>query len=387
MTVAQHPNRFVAHPARRVRGVLTVPGDKSISHRAVMLGADRRGTNDGSRLSRRRRLRRDAPCARGARRPDTHRRRTVSSRSTVSGRAACERRRRCWTSATRARRFGCWPGLLAGQPFDIELTGDASLRSRPMERVAAPLRRMGAQNRDDATASRRSTSAAAPAAEASTTACRWPARKSSPRCCSRGSMPKASRRVRSPGPTRDHTERMLMAMGVPLTVADEGLTVSFKGPARLAGRRYRRSRRLFVRGVLARGGMPGAPTTCSRSVTSASTRPAPGCSTSCARWAHGSSSRTSGCSARSPWPTCSSVARHCAASTCLRSGCRLRSTSSPCYSSPRLAAHGNDDRARRRGAAPQGDRPLGGHGTSARGARRGRRGRRRDGLAIEVGIL
>ena len=36
-------------------------------------------------------------------------------------------------------------GLLAGQPFGSELTGDASLRQRPMERVAAPLRLMGAR--------------------------------------------------------------------------------------------------------------------------------------------------------------------------------------------------------------------------------------------------
>src|SRR5690554_6373837 len=41
--------------------------------------------------------------------------------------------------------------------------------------------------------------------------------------------------VRSPGPSRDHTERMLRSMGVPLDITDDGLTVSVSGPQRLRG--------------------------------------------------------------------------------------------------------------------------------------------------------
>ncbi len=128
-------------------------------------------------------------------------------------------------------------GLLAGQPFASELTGDASLRQRPMERVAAPLRSMGAQIETSAggtppvrlrggrplhgidyplpMASAQVKSAlllAALYAEGRTT-------------------------VRSPGPSRDHTERMLQSMGAKLERLEQGSahTVSITRPAALRG--------------------------------------------------------------------------------------------------------------------------------------------------------
>jgi 3-phosphoshikimate 1-carboxyvinyltransferase len=128
-------------------------------------------------------------------------------------------------------------GLLAGQPFDSTLTGDSSLRQRPMERVAAPLRQMGA---------RIETSAGG-----------------KPPVLIRGgahlrgidyTLPMASAQVksalllgalyahgvttvRSPGPSRDHTERMLESMGVRLgcTTDGAGHAVTIAGPAALRG--------------------------------------------------------------------------------------------------------------------------------------------------------
>ena len=68
-------------------------------------------------------------------------------------------------------------GLLAGQAFDSELIGDASLMKRPMERVATPLRQMGAriETADGQAAGADPRRRIAHAASA--TSCRWPARK------------------------------------------------------------------------------------------------------------------------------------------------------------------------------------------------------------------
>lgn len=115
-------------------------------------------------------------------------------------------------------------GLLAPQPFDSELTGDASLRSRPMERVAKPLRLMGA---DIAATNGRpplkirggrrlhGVEYALPVASAQV--------KSAILLASLYAA--GSTTVTSPDLTRDHTERMLVAMGVPVDVDAGGKRV------------------------------------------------------------------------------------------------------------------------------------------------------------------
>jgi len=138
-------------------------------------------------------------------------------------------------------------GLLAGQPFDSELVGDASLMRRPMERVAKPLRSMGAQI-DTQTG----------------------ARGAHPRGAAlhgiHYDMPVASAQVKSavllaglyaqgettvfePAVTRDHTERMLQSFGV--EVIARGGRVTVRPPLQLEATRIavpgdsrrRRSRR------------------------------------------------------------------------------------------------------------------------------------------------
>ena len=64
---------------------------------------------------------------------------------TASGCAACARRSQVLDLGNSGTGIRLLTGLLAGQAFDSELTGDASLLQRPMERVAAPLRQMGAR--------------------------------------------------------------------------------------------------------------------------------------------------------------------------------------------------------------------------------------------------
>jgi 3-phosphoshikimate 1-carboxyvinyltransferase len=129
-------------------------------------------------------------------------------------------------------------GLLAGQLFDCELTGDASLRQRPMERVAAPLRTMGAQIETSGGgkppvkirggAQLRGIDYALPMASAQVKSALLLAALAA----------QGATTVRSPGPSRDHTERMLQTMGVPLELSAQGQghTVTLNGPATLRGR-------------------------------------------------------------------------------------------------------------------------------------------------------
>jgi 3-phosphoshikimate 1-carboxyvinyltransferase len=126
-------------------------------------------------------------------------------------------------------------GLLAGQAFDSSLTGDASLRSRPMERVAKPLRAMGARIDTGA--------AGTPPIEI-----RGGARLHGIDY----ELPIASAQVKSalllaalsaegrtslqaPGPSRDHTERMFASMGVALDEDTARHYVSLVGPQSLRG--------------------------------------------------------------------------------------------------------------------------------------------------------
>jgi 3-phosphoshikimate 1-carboxyvinyltransferase len=232
--VAQHPNRFRAAPAKHIGGRITVAGDKSISHRALMLGAVAEGTTlvQGFLASEDCLATQAALEAMGVRieRDDAGHVRIEGVGA--HGLRAPTKMLDLGNSGTAIRLL---MGLLAGQAFDSQLTGDASLRQRPMERVAAPLRLMGARITTSAggrppvtvgggarlrgidyelpMASAQVKSAlllAALAAEGTTT-------------------------VHSPGPSRDHTERMFASMGVQLdlSTAGEGHTVALRGPARL----------------------------------------------------------------------------------------------------------------------------------------------------------
>jgi 3-phosphoshikimate 1-carboxyvinyltransferase len=232
--VSQHPNRFRASPANRVGGRITVPGDKSISHRALMLGAIAEGTTTvrGFLASEDCLATQAALEAMGVaieRREDG---RVLIDGVGPSGLRAPKKMLDLGNSGTAIRLL---MGLLAGQPFDSTLTGDASLRQRPMERVAAPLRQMGAKittangGRPPVAiaggARLRGIDYALPMASAQVKSALLLA----------ALFASGTTTVRSPGPSRDHTERMLESMGVRLARASDGAghTVSLAGPATL----------------------------------------------------------------------------------------------------------------------------------------------------------
>ena len=124
----------------RVSGVVRPPGDKSISHRVLMLAALARGKSELTGL-----LTGDdvKSSARVLRQLGAGIARIQESGVRVSGSRllAPSSRLNCGNSGTTARLM---LGILAGQKFQATLTGDASLRRRPMRRVTEPLKEMGA---------------------------------------------------------------------------------------------------------------------------------------------------------------------------------------------------------------------------------------------------
>ncbi len=221
---------YLVRPGGRLAGRLRVPGDKSISHRAVILGAIADGRTQVSGLLEGE----DVLCTVAA-----FRALGVPMEGPVRGRLVIEGVGReglrapahpldMGNSGTAMRLLA---GLLAGQPFDSVLVGDASLSRRPMGRVAEPLARMGARIET--------------------------AEGGRPPLVIRGgarlhgieyTLPVASAQVKSalllaglyaegrtcvtePAPTRDHTERLLRGFGY--TVEGRGRTVCLAGGARL----------------------------------------------------------------------------------------------------------------------------------------------------------
>ena len=134
---------ITAHPCEGLHGRIRVPGDKSISHRALMLGALAVGETRVAGLLEAEDV---LATARAMGRLGAEVRRDDDGLWRVQGRGlgglvAPEDVLDLGNSGTGARLM---MGILAGHPLTAVLTGDASLRSRPMRRVAAPLELMGA---------------------------------------------------------------------------------------------------------------------------------------------------------------------------------------------------------------------------------------------------
>jgi len=213
-----------------VAGTIDVPGDKSISHRAVLLGsiADGATTVRGFLRGEDCMATLAAMQALGVRvddHDDTLRIHGVGRFGLRPAAAPLD----LGNSGTALRLLA---GILAAQNFDSELTGDASLRQRPMERIAEPLREMGATItttagcaplRIGACSGLHGIDYALPVASAQIKSALLLA----------GLWAQGRTTIRSPGPSRDHTERMLLATGVRLEQLPGGV-VTLHGPADLS---------------------------------------------------------------------------------------------------------------------------------------------------------
>ncbi|HHV58318.1 MAG TPA: 3-phosphoshikimate 1-carboxyvinyltransferase [Firmicutes bacterium] len=209
-------NVTVCPASSPLRGTITVPGDKSISHRALLLGALAEGTTTVHNFLRSADCLSTASCLKalgvGIEGLEGSGPVTVAGRG-LQGLAEPEDVLDAGNSGTTARLL---LGILAGQPFTALLTGDASLRRRPMARVTAPLARMGAQilgRRDGSLlplavrgGRLRGGHFALPVASAQLKSALLLA----------GLNAEGETSITEPAPSRDHTERMLAAWGVPL---------------------------------------------------------------------------------------------------------------------------------------------------------------------------
>lgn len=220
-------------PVREVDGRVRVPGDKSISHRSVMLGGIAEGRTevtgflDGADCL----ATLEAFRAMGVQ-VDRH----SDTALTVHGRGlhglAAPAGVLDMGNAGTAIRLSM--GLLAGQRFSSTLTGDASLRSRPMERVAAPLRQMGAQIE---TTSGKPPVTLRPATRLTGIDYALPMASAQVKSAIllAGLYAEGRTSVTEPAPTRDHTERMLRGFG--LEVETTGPRASLAGGQKLSGAR------------------------------------------------------------------------------------------------------------------------------------------------------
>lgn len=203
--------RTVRRP-RAVRGTITPPGDKSISHRAAIFNAIADGEALIENFQRSRDCMATLACLRllGSQwqwRDET----TLALRGGGSaGLREPVAVLDCRNSGTAIRLL---TGLLAAQPFFSVLTGDASLRRRPMSRVIEPLRQMGAK------ISGREADTRPPLAVrgGSLKGIRYRLPIASAQVKSAlilaGLLAEGETAIEEPAPSRDHTERMLRAMG------------------------------------------------------------------------------------------------------------------------------------------------------------------------------
>jgi 3-phosphoshikimate 1-carboxyvinyltransferase len=208
-------------PAAEVTGHVGVPGDKSISHRAVLLGALGEGETEvrGFLRAGDTQATVDAMRAFGAQVDDVSEDELtvhgVGLRGLRGGTADC---------ANAGTLLRLVTGVVAGQTGTYVLTGDESLSSRPMERVAAPLRQMGAQIETtdghapvivEGSDSLQGITYQLPVASAQVKSAILLA----------GLNAQSPTTVGEPKPTRDHTELMLQAAGVGVRRKPAGVTI------------------------------------------------------------------------------------------------------------------------------------------------------------------
>ncbi|HEX4870641.1 MAG TPA: bifunctional prephenate dehydrogenase/3-phosphoshikimate 1-carboxyvinyltransferase [Moraxellaceae bacterium] len=234
-TMKQKDIEYIVQPGGKLSGTFRVPGDKSISHRSIMLGSLAEGVTEvtgfleGEDALATLQAFRDMGVVIEGPNQGNVRIHGVG----LHGLKAPPGPIYCGNSGTSMRLLS---GILAAQAFDTVMTGDHSLSKRPMERVAKPLRQMGAEIQ---TTGERGTPPVTIKGGKALKGIRY-------------DMPVASAQVKSgvllaglwaegetvvtePAPTRDHTERMLRGFGYEVKV--EGATVTVKGGGRLTATR------------------------------------------------------------------------------------------------------------------------------------------------------
>lgn len=224
---SENNKKYIVHPGGMISGELRVPGDKSISHRSIMLGALAEGTTEVTGFLEGE----DALATLAAFRamgvhiigPDKGR--VTIHGVGMHGLKAPDKDLYLGNSGTSMRLLS---GLLSAQSFDVTLTGDKSLSDRPMKRVTDPLALMGAEIETNegkpplkihGGRPLKGIDYDLPMASAQVKSCLLLA----------GMYAQGKTSVTEPAPTRDHTERMLGGMGYPLQQQDSTVTIQGGG--------------------------------------------------------------------------------------------------------------------------------------------------------------
>ena len=220
-------DEFVVKPGGPLRGRLRVPGDKSISHRALICNALAPGEAEIRGLLDSADCRSTMACLRqwGVEFEESDDRILVRSPG-QDGFRPTDAVLDCGNSGTSIRLLS---GVAAGLPFRSRFDGDQSLRSRPMRRVLDPLAQMSARVDSAATApfwvdggtALRGFDGELPVASAQVKSC----------IVFAALRAKEPSRIVEPGPSRDHTERILAAMGAQIDV--DGATIQVQSGAPL----------------------------------------------------------------------------------------------------------------------------------------------------------
>ena len=219
-------SKFIANPANSLSGVLKVPGDKSISHRSIMLGSLASGVTKVSGFLEGE----DALSTLKAfqsmgvdieRNGDN----VIIHGVGINGLKKPESPLNLGNSGTSIRLMS---GILAAQEFDSEMIGDESLSKRPMGRVISPLESMGAviESNDGKPPLKvkggqklKAINYDLPVASAQVKSCVLLA----------GLYADGTTCVTEPAPTRDHTERMLKGLGYDVSVRGNKMCVTGGG--------------------------------------------------------------------------------------------------------------------------------------------------------------
>jgi 3-phosphoshikimate 1-carboxyvinyltransferase len=224
---AMAPQDVMVHPSPRVRGHVRPPGDKSISHRYALLAAIADGTSTIRGYSTGADCASTLACLRalGVSVEQTGRDATgLQLRITGRGLRGLQPPSSVLDAGNSGSTMRMLAGVLAAHPLTATITGDESLRRRPMRRIITPLDRMGAviesaDGRPPLTIHGSSTlqpiefSPEVPSAQVKSAV------------LLAGLQTTGTTRVIEPLPTRDHTERAFQAFGVQVAVSGRAVTV------------------------------------------------------------------------------------------------------------------------------------------------------------------
>jgi len=239
-------NQVLITPAKYLRGEITLPGDKSITHRAIILSSIAEGKSELKGVQRGKDCLATLKCIEQMGVPVREGEKEVIIEGVgLEGLKEPEDVLNCGNSGTTMRLLA---GLLAGQRFYSVLSGDKFLRKRPMKRIVDPLREMGAkiEGREKgnfppltiAGGELKGINYLSPIASAQVKSCLLLA----------GLYAKGKTFVKEPYKSRDHTERMMQYLGI--SIRTKGLEVQLEGEK---SRRSFKGKSFYIPGDISAG--------------------------------------------------------------------------------------------------------------------------------------